>query len=264
MIGVGLLFAIGSVTLAAEGQPLQGSRKADGGIDPQAEARAAMREGLAAFDANEYEAALSHFRRATELVPEANLPHRHAARTLEALGRWDDAVAEHEAYLRIKPDVSDAQAVRDRIAEIRRTQLTGTLTLACDPPPSDVIVDGRIVTLGPARDVQLSRGPHHVRVQAPGFVSREIDVVVPGGGSVAPECTMARMTLQPVPGLGLGFGANGGPTRGEEPRSTPWYGRWYTWAGAGAVVTGAVLATILIARGTTPPPATEGGDHSFP
>ncbi len=218
-----------------------------------------MREGLAAADVADYETALRHFRRAMELVPEANLPHRHAARALEELGRWEEALAEHETYLRIKPDVSDAQTVRERIAEIRRTRLAGTVTFVCEHLPSGILVDGNPAV--PGRDLRLTTGSHRLRLSEAGLVPRDVDVIVPPGGSVSVDCTLERITAAPiVPAPAL----QPVPPRREEPRPA-WYARWYTWAGAGAVVVGATVAAILIAgSGATPPPATEGGNHRFP
>ncbi len=254
-VGAGL-----AILVAAVPSPVH-AQVADAGSDrdPQSQARAAMLEGLADADRGAWETALAKFRRAAELVPEANLPHRHAARTLEELGRWDDAVTEYETYLRIKADVSDAASIRDRVAEIRRTRLVGTLTLACDPLPAEVFVDANLLTLGAARDLQLSPGPHHVRLRGPGYVTRDLDVTVPAGGSVATDCTLERAappstaTVAPLP-----------PPAASGHRE--WYSRWYTWAGAGAVVAvGATVATILlVGAGSSAPPSTAGGNHRFP
>ena len=133
------------------------------------------------------------------------------------------------------------------------------------PAAFPAVVDGAIVVPGAAHDLLLHSGPHHIRFQAPNYVPREVDVQVPNGGSVAVDCTLERLTTTAtigpvVPSLDLG--AKGRP---EEAKPSPWYGRWYTWAGAGVVVVGAtVLSILVIGASSKPVPSTDGGSHHFP
>jgi tetratricopeptide (TPR) repeat protein len=225
----------------------------------QAEARTEMRKGLDAYSDGLYELALRHFRRAMELVPEANLPHRHAGKALEALGRWEEAVFEHETYLRIKPNVSDASAVQERIDEIRRTYLVGIVALRCQPEPTEIVIDEDPPAPLTDRNVRLRPGPHVLRIRAPDHAEKKIDVVVQQGTTIAPDCVLVRT------GNTLALGPNNPPGAEKPPPARPWYGRWYTWAGAGLVVAGVVTTILLVgANSTTPPPTTEGGNHVFP
>lgn len=234
--------------------------------EAQAEARIEMREGLAAFDAKDYEAALKRFRRAMELVPEANLPHRHAAKALEALDRWEEALTEHQEYLRVKPDVSDAAAVRERIDEIKRTHLSGFVELHCEPEPNEVFVDGTsIVPIESAQKLRLAKGTHRILVRSPGSVPREIEVTISNAGqTITPECMLERApAAAPIGSPSAGGQLGSRPPPKEAP--TPWYGRWYTWAGAGALAAGGLILGILVAGASrNPPPASEGGNHVFP
>lgn len=223
-----------------------------------------MRTGLDAAAAGQHETALDHFRRAMQLVPEANVPHRAAAKSLEALGRWGEAIAEYETYLRIKSDVSDAQAIRDRIDEIKRTRLFGEIRLDCTPSPSAITVDGAPATPNAEGTIRVAVGKHVVRVAAPGHDERTMDVVVGAGETATPACTLAPSAAT------IALPAGGAPRRDDAPRpekpaSSPWYAKWWTWAGAGAVVAGAtVLVIVLASGGSHPPPSTEGGNHGFP
>lgn len=232
-----------------------------------------MREGIALYDAKDYEGALRHFRRATELVPEANLPHRHAAKALEGLGQWEQAVTEYQEYLRIKADVSDAGAVRDRVEEIRRLYLFGKISFTRCSPSTEITIDGAsAASLGLSldRELPLSKGQHHVVLRAPDRVPREVDVVIAPNATATLECSLDRgVTITPpvsTAPAGDTTSKPPGPPSDDGQHKTPWYGRWYTWAGAGVLVVGGVIATILIANGSksAPLPATEGGNHSFP
>ena len=227
-------------------------------------ARAAVRSGLEAADAGDHERALASFRRAIELVPEANLPHRHAARSLEALSRWEEAIVEYETYLRIKADVSDAAAVRLRIEELRSAHATGTVELACRPVVTSVLVDGVPVTIDASRSVRLRAGRHELRLRAAGYQEKRLDVDVEAGEVARPECALAQVpaSVRADPGAIV-------PGRRDSAEAAPerrvWYTQWWAWAGAGALAAGVTVATILVvSSGQTSIPPSEGGDHRFP
>jgi hypothetical protein len=196
-------------------------------------------------------------------VPEANLPHRYAARALEALGRYDEAIEQYEAYLRIKADVSDAATVRTTIETLRAKYVLGTLALHCTPGDVSIAVDGQEWSPAADREIPLAKGPHRVRVRARDHVEREIEVEIVAGTTTSPPCVLER---QPTPILGPVSG--GGilrPEPGETPApSKPFYTQWWFWTGAGAVVAGTIVTILVLSSTSTSPPSTEGGNHSFP
>src|SRR5262245_779583 len=103
------------VALAALAAPAHASTEDD--------ARDAMARGVAALGTGDPARALTEFTLAIQLVPDAPVPHRYAGEALEQLGRWGEAVARYEAYLRIRPDARDADDVRTRLARIRTDHL---------------------------------------------------------------------------------------------------------------------------------------------
>lgn len=259
--------ALGLVALAVTPAVLAApDAKPPAGRAIQEQARTEMKAGVSAAEAGEHESALGHFKKAIELVPEANLPHRYAARSLEALARWDEAIAEHEEYLRVKPDVSDAGTVRDRIEEIRRTRLFGFVKLACQPAASQVRVDGKDVVLPESGELRLPRGTHRLQIRAPGHDPLTLDVAVGSGMTTTPECNLAPTTtpVLPPPSHSAPSLATHPTPESPHDRPTPWYGRWYTWTAASVVVVGAVVTAFVIGSQTSPPPSTEGGNHAFP
>jgi hypothetical protein len=239
--------------------------RADATPEAQAEARKEMRQAIEDRDAGKLEPALSGFRRAIELVPEANLPHRYAARTLEALGRFEEAIEEYEAYLRIKVDVSDAAAIRATVEGLRAKHVLGTLAIHCSPADAAVAIDGQAWGPGADREIPLAKGPHRVRVRAPGHVEKEIDVEIVAGTMTSPPCILEQQPtplLRPVGGSGL-LRTEQGETPAPGP-GKPFYTRWWFWTGAGAVVAGTIVTVLVLSSTSTSPPSTEGGNHSFP
>ncbi len=234
----------------------------DADLEAQRDARSAMKQAVLALETGDHETALARCRHASELVPEANLPHKCAARALEGLGRWAEAIEEYETYLRIKGDVSDAAVIRAKIDDLQARHLTGTIRLVCIPERISVRVDGKDVALNADRELRLPAGPHRLHVHAPGFQVRELDVEIAPEKVAAPSCSLER-ERSPRPPL---FTPITPPPKPETPTQhrSPWYGQWWVWTGAGAVVAGSIISVILLAPRSSSPPATEGGNHPFP
>lgn len=146
---------------------------------PEDEARAAMREGLAAFDRGDFEAALERYETAKRLVPNANAPYFFAAKALEKLGRFREAITNLELYLAKDPTVSDAAQVKEHIASLRAEHLPGRLRVHTNAAADDVLVlvDGKEVGRGEAV-IEVTPGPHRVEARAPhrGAVSKDIAI----------------------------------------------------------------------------------------
>lgn len=150
-----------------------------GAKSPEDEARAAMREGLAAFDRGDFEAALERYETAKRLVPNANAPYFFAAKALEKLGRFREAITNLELYLAKDPTVSDAAQVKDHIASLRAEHLPGRLSVHTNVAADDVLVlvDGKGVGRGEAV-IEVTPGPHRVEARAPrrSAVSKDISI----------------------------------------------------------------------------------------
>ncbi len=150
-----------------------------GAKSPEDEARAAMREGLAAFDRGDFEAALERYETAKRLVPNANAPYFFAAKTLEKLGRFREAIMNLELYLAKDPTVSDAAQVKDHIASLRAEHLPGRLRVHTNAAADDVLVlvDGKEVGRGDAV-IEVTPGPHRVEARAArrSAVSKDISI----------------------------------------------------------------------------------------
>ena len=110
MLWWGLVVMLWAVPVAAQPQP---ARPADAALERQFRAdveRAspaaadAFDQGNAARDAKRFDDALAAYRRAIELAPNVDHPHRRACSVLGALGRIDDALVECEAALSLAPE----------------------------------------------------------------------------------------------------------------------------------------------------------------
>jgi hypothetical protein len=111
---------------------------------------------------------------------------------------------------------------------------TGTLALAIDVDGASVYVDGRLATKSPARALQLQVGTHAIRVTHPEYRDfvRFVDVSFGANQTLEVDLQQYAIVASDMRRMGDGQSGNGGPVDG----TTPWYRRWYTIAGAGAVV----------------------------
>ncbi len=214
------------VALALAATPA--SAAADGAAD-EAEAREAMQRGIALFGKGDAEGAIREYERAMRLVPTANVPYRYAAEAKASLGRLREAIADLEAYLAKNPGVSDAAAVRARIAELEARATRGELALSATVDGAAARVDDAPPVALPA-DLTLAAGDHAVVVEKDGYLTvRQVVTVVSG------KRDRLVVALSPTPAPP--------PTPARRPSAAPPANPWPTVGLVGVAVGGAALAT---------------------
>ena len=120
-----------------------------------------------------------------------------------------------------------------------------SLLIAVNVDDAEVVVDDQSAGQAPLAPMEIEPGRHTVQVSRPGFLVQRRQVDVPRGD-------MARVDfdLEPDPDTAAreaeALAAAGG---GEGGGDTPWYLQWYTLAGAGAVLVGAVVIIAIAASG---------------
>lgn len=164
----------------------------------EAEARQAMQRGINLYGRGDAQGALAEYERAKALVPDANLPYRYAAEALLALGRTAEAIANLEGYLKQNPNVSDAEAVRSKIAALREKLAPGHVRVRASAAGAKVRVDGGPPQNLPA-DLELSPGPHTLSAEHPAFRPSERMVMVVGGKSIDVLVTLEAAPAPPPP-----------------------------------------------------------------
>jgi hypothetical protein len=147
------------------------------------DARASFARAVTLYADGNYEAALVEFQRAHALSRNANLFYNLGA-VYEALGRFVEARDALEAYrmggapASVGPRAAELDA---RLARLR--ERIGTLRVTAPTPGLRVTLDGQAVALERARaGVPVSAGRRRVRLEAPGYETREVEVDVAGGG----------------------------------------------------------------------------------
>ncbi len=182
-----------------------------------APAAEAFEAGRRAFAEDDYELALSHFRRAFELMPHDNVRFNIAV-CLERLGRFREA---RDEYARAAASTQLDEAARERartMAERVRARL-GTLRVGGRPEGAPVEVAG--VSCQLPCEVELDPGAHEIVVRGTSEVRRtaelvrgettaiEIDATVASSveASTPVEAPAPSITVGHSPGVLLGIGA---------------------------------------------------------
>src|SRR5262245_25227055 len=186
-------------------------------------AEQAMQRGIAATARGEHEAALSAYREASKLVPDANLPHKLAGEALEALGRFPDAAAEYRRYIEIKPDAKGVVEVRARLDKLEREHIA-TLEVRCDLVGAFVELDGKPIGKTPLAPITLV-APTKVTIAltALGHTKREEQIDVPAGVLTPYECKLEPVRSATPPPAGTAIDHRVPPPEPHEPK---WYRRW--------------------------------------
>jgi tetratricopeptide (TPR) repeat protein len=200
----------------------------------RADAQRAMERGVMDLSLGRWEAALALFREAQRLAPDANLPYRFEGEALERLGRWEEAIVAYQKYLKVKPEVSDAGAIKERIASIRAQRLEGRLDLRCEVN-AEVFLDERSEPTGtlPLDPVTLGAGSHRLVLRADGYKEQRAEVQIEPGRTAVMRCKLDRMSADvTVPA----------PAPAAPPSRAP---VWIAWSATGVLAAGAVVTGVL-------------------
>ncbi|MBI5503098.1 MAG: PEGA domain-containing protein [Deltaproteobacteria bacterium] len=170
------------------------------------EARAELERGTAAFERQDYAAALEAFRKSYELNPRpATLYHVGATQRM-----LDDIHGARETLRRFLADTADGAEARLR-GEAQRSleemdALPCSLLIEVDQPGALVFVDDLVRGVSPLSiPVEVAGGTHALRVRLAGFVEHAQSLGLPGGESVT-----VTVALQSQAGAGGGESGQGG------------------------------------------------------
>lgn len=133
------------------------------------------------------------------------------------------------------------------------------LTVRSTPPGAEVSLDDEPLGETPVEQKAVRPGSHELRVHAPGFMDDVARLTLRLG-----QDSVLERTLEPVPPpqtdrpVQVSLAPRTAPEAGPLPTETyteveapsPWYKRWYVWAGAGAVVAAAAVGIAASSAGT--------------
>jgi tetratricopeptide (TPR) repeat protein len=159
-------------------------------------ARQHFRAGRDAFNAANYEEALTEFRQANELIP-AGGALSYVGQCLIKLNRQIEALRTFRQYVQLYPnattdrDRTALQEVKDWIDQLE--DVVGEVQVDVAVSGATVLVDGQVVGPAPlAEPVEVVQGPHTFRAEAEGFRPAEETVTVASG-------QRSTVTLVPAP-----------------------------------------------------------------
>jgi tetratricopeptide (TPR) repeat protein len=187
-------------TPAAAAQPAQPTEPPAQPAEPTQEvrdqARAHFRAGQDAFDAGNFEQALTEFTAANELLP-ASRALSMVGQCLRKLTRELDALRTFRSYAELYANPANdrerraLEEVREWIDELEEN--VGRVRVDVAVSGATVLVDGQVVGSAPLGEpLELLRGPHTLRAEAEGYRPAEESLTVEPGQELA-------VTLVPAP-----------------------------------------------------------------
>lgn len=148
---------------------------------PRTEAQERFARAMTLFEQRNYEGALAEFQRVHELTRRADLLF-NIGRAQQALGRYPEAAAAVEEYLRQTTDLPPQRRaeVQELLASVRR--YIAYVRLSATPEAAAVRLDGRPVEAAqrPA-DIPVSPGRHTVEVTLDGHRPERQEVLLASG-----------------------------------------------------------------------------------
>jgi len=147
-----------------------------------------------------------------------------------------------------RPADVEASAAATRL--LAPDRYVGRMLLDCNVRGASIFVDGELVSRSPVRPLTLAVGPHALRVTHPEYRDfvRFVDVEFGDDARVAVDLRAYREVAGDIRRTAVPGPLPAGTGPGTEP--TPWYRRWYTIAGGGALLLiGSAVAVGLASGG---------------
>ncbi|HVU49781.1 MAG TPA: tetratricopeptide repeat protein [Polyangia bacterium] len=218
-----------------------GPARAEGG-----DAKARYMSGQSHYNLNEFTEALQDFKEAYRLHPDPAFLF-NIAQCERQLGDFDEAIKFYRSYLRNKPDATNAREVQHKIDELKglseakRKSKEGApqSVIAPTSPPPEASPHTAPPPAAPIAPLTPPPPPAPASAPPPAAVPE-----------LAPATTAASSAS---PGADLTAKPEGGG-------SAPIYKQWWFWAGAGAVVVGAVVIAVLATSGSASAPSSPLGN----
>lgn len=155
--------------------------------------RKAITSGVAEYDAGHFEEALSYFRRAHQLSPNA--------RTLRGMGKAYFELRDYVAAVRNltaalkdqRKPLSDDQ--RDEVQDLidRSRLFVAIYTLRPSPSDAQVLIDGNVPEVQPDGTIMVGLGEHTIEARAKGYQRLSMPLRVRGG-----ERKVLSLALEPM------------------------------------------------------------------
>ena len=226
---------------------LSGTASADGG-----DAKTRYFSGQSHYNLNEFTEALQDFKEAYRLHPDPAFLF-NIAQCERQLGDFDEAIKFYRSYLRNKPDATNAKEVQRKIDELKG--LSEAKRKSKDGAPPSVIAPSTTPP-PPPRPPRAAAPPTPVAPLAPPPPAPMSAAPAPAPAPTLAPPPEAPATTSTAPGAHL----TAKPTAAE---GAPSYKQWWFWAGAGAVVVGAVVVAIVATSGSASAPSSPLGNKKI-
>jgi tetratricopeptide (TPR) repeat protein len=138
-----------------------------------------------------YSDALASYQQAIRLSPESAGLHYSIARAYQFLGEYPEALGALESFEKYATPETKAKVGKlDALYAQIRPRIS-TLKLTCSAPGARVLLRDKVIGTTPLPPTRLPSGAATIQIELDGFFPESRDVVLPGGGELAIEVTVA-------------------------------------------------------------------------
>lgn len=209
-------------------------------LEAKERARVAYARGQAAFAGGDYLQAKRAFEEAFEAVPNP-IVLLSVAESAAKVGLIDDAIANIDHYLQLRPDAPDhAQIVERRAALVA---LPAHLVVTSDPSGAEIALDGQPTGKKAPSEFEVAPGDHQLQATLPGYEGDPISIHAAAGSRLDQQLVLRVLPPPPAasaPAVALQ------PAR-PLPVEAPAAALWVTGSlGAAGLIAGTVLGFLAL------------------
>jgi len=187
------------------------------------QARDHFEQGVALFQEEAFDAALSEFRSSYELRPNPGVLYNIGV-VERALHRYADAIVTLRRYL---SETEDEPATQERRAAVQSIvedmeALLGSVVIATQPEGADLFIDGELRGQTPLDSaLRLEAGEHQLELRLDGYRTRVENLEVRSQTVLRRQIELEALPPPPI------------------------YRRWWFWTAIGVVIAGATVAAVV-------------------
>jgi tetratricopeptide (TPR) repeat protein len=200
--------------------------------------RKAIKDGVAEYDDHHFEEALSYFRRAHQIYPNARTFRGIGMASFE-LRDYVAAVRNLRAALQEERKPLSAEQRKETEDLLERCKLfVAVYTLRISPPDAQVTIDANPIEREPDGTLMMGLGTHTVDARATGYRKRSLSVQVRGGERKELELNLEAVNSRPLVAASVPMPVAAGP-EAKPPRKSNSLLWFLAGGGAAAIAAGA-------------------------
>lgn len=146
-----------------------------------------------AYDKGEFSKALTLYRKAHSLWANPKLSFA-IAKSLEAMGKYKEALAAAERGLKENPKAVLKQRLTSKVTYLKQQLAKGRLTLLITPSGASISINGKFKGKAPIGTLSLPAGSHKLEISHPGYANISQGITITGGSELKQSFSLQALS----------------------------------------------------------------------